>query len=90
MKLTEPINYKTVLTRPLLDIVHKGVLLVALGDIKATVRLMIFFKHQAIVYLSETSSKMASKHFQKWLTIFWQKVKNCVYFETYDFIQTIM
>ena len=47
----------------------------------------LLVKHQTIVSVTETSSKMASKRFQKWLTIFCQKAQNFVYFEPYDFVQ---
>ena len=39
------------------------------------------------VYLTETSSKMASTLLQKLLTIFGQKAQNSVYFVLYDFVE---
>ena len=50
--------------------------------------LKLIFKRRIIVYFTETSSKMASRLFQKWLTIFSQKAQNFVYFRPYDFVQT--
>ena len=41
-------------------------------------------KHRTIVYVTETSSKMASTLSQKYLTIFCQKAQNFVYFLPYD------
>ena len=42
---------------------------------------------QTIVYVTETSSNMASTHSQKWLTIFCQKAQNFSYFVPNDFDQ---
>ena len=44
------------------------------------------------VYVTETSSKMASTLSQKWLTIFFffcQKAQNFVYFVPYHFVQIL-
>ena len=42
---------------------------------------------RTIIYVTETSSKMASTLSEKWLTIHCQKAQNFVYFLPYDFDQ---
>ena len=45
------------------------------------------FKHQTIVSVTETSSKMTSTLCQKLITIFGQKAHNFVWFRLCDFVQ---
>ena len=49
--------------------------------------LELICKHQTIVSVTETSSKMASILCQKLFTIFCQKAQNFVWFGSYDFVQ---
>ena len=49
--------------------------------------LLINTLHRVIVYVTETSSRMASTLSQKWLNIFCQKPQTFVYFGAYDFVQ---
>ena len=48
----------------------------------------LIFKHLTIVYVTGMSSKIASTHSQKWLTIFFlqKSFKNCI---SYDFVQIL-
>ena len=47
------------------------------------------FQHQTIVYVIETSSKMASTLSHKCLTIFCQTAQNFVYFVPCDFVKIL-
>ena len=48
----------------------------------------VLLKHRTIVYITETSFKMASTLSQKWRTNdFCQKAQNFVYFVSYNFVR---
>ena len=51
--------------------------------------MILIFAHRTVVYVTETSSKMASRFSQKLSTIFYQKVQNFEYFAPYDFKKSI-
>ena len=47
----------------------------------------LILKHQTTAYVTETSFKMASTIFQKWLPFFAKKLKMLYDFVPYDFVQ---
>ena len=47
----------------------------------------LLFRHRIIVCITEKSSKMALTLSQRWLTIFYQKTKNFIYFRPDEFVQ---